>query len=112
MNTNEIERALCNDETIEPTREFASRVMGAVRREVGEREALAFPWRRLLPGLIASMALTVAALVFAQPLALSESTVRLLRDPVLIQSSTWVPTAILGTWLLIWGSLRFAGYRR
>jgi len=112
VNTNEIERALRDDETIQPTREFASRVMGAVRRQAGERDALAFPWRRLLPGLIASVALTVAALVFAPPITLSESTIRMLRDPVLIQSATWVPTAILGTWLLVWGSLRFAGYRR
>jgi len=112
MNANEIDRALRGDRTIAPSPEFASRVMGAVRRQVGEREALPFPWRRLVPGLLASAAVTIAALLFLPPPTIPESVASLLRDQAVAQSLTWVPVGIVGTWALIWSSMRLAGYRR
>jgi uncharacterized membrane protein HdeD (DUF308 family) len=112
MNANEIDRALREDETIEPSPIFASRVMGAVRRQVSEQEAIAFPWSRLLPGLVGCAAAIVAAFMFAPPLTIPEWVTTTLRDPVLLQAATWVPTLAIGTWLLVWGSLRLAGYRR
>jgi hypothetical protein len=112
MNTNEIDRALRQDEMIEPSPIFASRVMGAVRRQVSDQEALAFPWSRLLPGLGACAAVTVAAFLYTPPLAIPAAVTEALRDPVLLQAATWVPTLLIGTWLLVWGSLRLSGYRR
>jgi len=112
MNAKEIEHALRSDRPIRPSAEFASRVMGAVRREAQESESIAFPWLRVLPGLIACCALTVVALILVEPQPLPEAVSTKLRDPRLLQAVTWVPTYILGTWAMIWTTLRFAGFSR
>ena len=112
MNANEIDRALCEDVTIEPSPIFASRVMGAVRRQASDQEAISFPWSRLLPGLVAIAAVTAAAFLYTPPLKIPAPVVSMLRDPVLLQAATWLPTLLIGTWLLVWGSLRLSGYRR
>jgi hypothetical protein len=112
VKSNEIERALRDDPGMQPSLEFASRVMCAVRRQAGEQEALAFPWARLLTGLAAAALVTVVALALAPPPQLPDSTVRALNDPRLVQASIWVPTSLVGLWMLVRGSLRLAGYRR
>jgi hypothetical protein len=112
MNANGINRALREDRTIEPSPIFASRVMGAVRRQASDRDALAFPWSRLLPGLVACVAVTGMAFLYSPPLTIPEPVTAMLRDPVLLQAATWGPTLLIGTWLLVWGSLRLSGYRR
>ena len=111
MNAKEIDRALREDETIEPSPIFASRVMGAVRRQVADQDAIAFPWSRLLPGLVACAAVTAAAFLYTPPLEIPGPVMAMLRDPLLLQAATWGPTLLIGTWLLVWGSLRLAGYR-
>jgi hypothetical protein len=112
MNANQIEDALRGDPKIRPSAEFASRVMGAVRREAQGRQGIEFPWRRMLPGMVACCLLTVVALVLIEPQPLSEATAMKLRDPKLMQAVTWVPTYVLGTWVMIWTALRVAGFRR
>lgn len=112
MNVKEIEDALRGDHVIRPTTEFASRVMGAVRREAQEQESIAFPWRRVLPGLIVCCVLTVVALIFMEPRPLPEAISMKLRDPRLIQAATWVPTYVLGIWVMIRTVLRVAGFDR
>ena len=112
MNANEIERALRDDRTIRPSAEFASRVMGAVRREALDPGSIAFPWRRALPGMIACCVLTVVALILVEPQPLSEATSMRLRDPRFVQAVTWVPMYALATWLMIRAVLRIAGFRR
>jgi len=112
MNAKEIEHALRGDRTIRPSAEFASRVMGAVRREAQDQASIAFPWRRVLPGMIACCVLTVVALILVEPRPLPEATAMKLRDPALIQAVMWVPTYLLGTWAMIWTALRVAGFRR
>jgi len=113
MTAHEIDLALRNDRTIEPSLGFAARVMRAVHLQVDDLGALAFPWRRLLPGLIACVLLTVVWLAVAPPPTPepSETMTKLLEDPGLAQAVTWVVMVLLGSWALVWGTMRFAGHR-
>jgi hypothetical protein len=112
MNENEIDRALQSDVTIEPSSDFASRVMVAARRNAREREAIAFPWGRLLPGLLACAAVTVAGLVLGPPPELPEAAMRIVEDPVTVQAVAWIPTSLVAIWALVWMSMRVVGLRR
>ena len=112
MNQGEIDRALGNDQRITPTPEFAARVMGVVRREAREREALGFPWRRLLPGLTACAILTLAGLLLGTPAPASQLAPAWMLDPAMAQAMVWVPMTLLCSWVLVWGSMRLAGHRR
>jgi len=104
MSPNEIERALRDDRTIAPSPEFAGRVMRVVRQRADEREALAFPWRRLAPGLALCAAIVAVGLVGGAPPLRVEST--------LAQAVTWIPSVLAGSYALVWWSLRLAGFRR
>jgi hypothetical protein len=55
-----IERALRQEERIEPSSDFSLQVMAAVRQEAALPPPIAFPWRRALPG-IAACAVLIAA---------------------------------------------------
>jgi hypothetical protein len=69
MQYDEIDRILSEEQAILPSSEFAASVMAAVLREASASAPLAFPWRRVLPGLVAS-GLALALLVqqvFVQP---------------------------------------------
>ena len=112
MNANEIDRALREDRTITPSTNFAARVMVAVRRQAGEHEALAFPWRRLLPGLVACTAIAVTGVIWGTPPTIPASVTRIMQDAAAVQAATWIPMSLLGTWMLVWSSLRLAGHRR
>ncbi|MGA8111797.1 MAG: hypothetical protein WB974_20315 [Acidobacteriaceae bacterium] len=54
--------ATLRDDAILPSSGFAASVMAAVQRESAAPAALAFPWKRALPGLI--VAIAVLALLF------------------------------------------------
>jgi hypothetical protein len=112
MNANEIDRALREDRVIEPSPDFAVRVMAAVRRQASEHEALAFPWRHLLPGLVACAAVAAAGVIWGTPPAIPEVMMRVLEDAAVVRFATWIPMSLLGTWMLVWSSLRLAGHRR
>lgn len=111
MNDHEIDLALRNDLTIEPSLGFAARVMRAVHRQIDDLGALAFPWRRLLPGLISCVLLTVIWLALAPPPEPSETMAKLREDPALAQAVSWVVMVLLGSWTLVWSTMRFAGHR-
>jgi hypothetical protein len=112
VNADEIERALLEDRSAVPSPGFASRVMGAVRRQAQEEEAIGFPWRRLLPGLIGSVALVVTAVVLTPVPKVSDTWLRILQDPAAVRASTLVPVVLLGSWLIAWLPLRLAGFSR
>jgi hypothetical protein len=48
----ELDRILASEESITPSPGFAGSVMRAVRVEAEAPPAIAFPWRRALPGLL------------------------------------------------------------
>jgi hypothetical protein len=112
VNADEIENALLEDRAAVPSREFASRVMGSVRRQAQEEEAIGFPWRRLLPGLIGSAALVVAVAVLAPAPQVPDAWLRMPQDPAALQAWTWAPLGLLGTWLIAWLPPRLAGFSR
>ena len=65
MNADDLDRILASEPGIEPSADFAPSVMRAVRAVAAEPAALAFPWRRALPGLCvaaAAIAFTVIVL--------------------------------------------------
>ena len=72
MRRDDIERLLASETMIEPSPGFAASVMEAVRSEAAVPAPLAFPWRRVLPGLVlvglallAGLGILVSALVTA-----------------------------------------------
>jgi hypothetical protein len=60
MNPEDIERALRGEPELAPSTDFTARVMRGVWREAETRQAIPFPWKRLLSGLAACAALTLA----------------------------------------------------
>ena len=69
MQNDELDNILAGEPAILPSSEFTASVMAAIRREASAPAPLAFPWRRALPGLVAS-GLALAVLlqqVFVQP---------------------------------------------
>jgi hypothetical protein len=50
--------------------------------------------------------------VFAPPPEVPQTVVRALENPAVVQAATWVPMALLGTWLATWLPLRLTGYSR
>jgi hypothetical protein len=112
MSDNEIDRALGNDPPIEPSSDFSARVMVAVRQQVREREALAFPWSRLIPGLVACTVLVVVGLIVDPTPSVPASLLSILEEQVMVHTLTWITASLVGTWALVWMSLRFAGRGR
>jgi hypothetical protein len=112
MNANEIDRALREDRTVTPSPDFAARVTIAVRHQAGEHEGLAFPWRRLLPGLVACTAVAVAAVILGGAPEIPAAVTRVMQDAAVVHAATWIPMSLLGSWMLVWTSLRLAGHRR
>lgn len=62
MQGDELDRILSEGRAILPSSEFTASVMAAVRREASAPAPIPFPWRRALPGLVAT-GLAVAVLV-------------------------------------------------
>jgi len=65
VNTEDLDRILSSDDSLEPSAGFAGAVMGGVRRLAAEPAPLPFPWPRFSLGLVAcaTMAAAGAALV-------------------------------------------------
>lgn len=101
----ETDRILSEDEAIQPSLGFSARVMRAVRDEAEQTKPLAFPWRRLLPGLCVCAVLILAAAVGWVPEPASS-----LSDPALptlaIEGVSWVAATLLGSGWLVWWVLR------
>jgi hypothetical protein len=113
MSLDDIETALRNEPLIAPGSDFCARVMVGVRRQAVEREALPFPWSRLLPGLVACLAVVVVVAVFADPTPASFAfPLPILENPAVGQALGWIASSLLGTWLLVWMAMRFAGANR
>jgi hypothetical protein len=69
MQYDDLDRILAEEPAILPSPEFTASVMAAVRREGSAPVPIAFPWRRVLPGLVVS-GLALAVLlqqIFVQP---------------------------------------------
>jgi hypothetical protein len=112
MSVNEIERALGDDPPIEPSSDFCARVMVAVSQEVREHEALAFPWSRLIPGLVACALVVLVGLFVDSAPSVPASLVSILEYPMVAQVLTLLISSLVGIWMLVWTSLRFAGVGR
>ena len=72
--TDELDRILSSDDSLEPASGFAGGVMEAVRRQAAEPARIPFPWRRFGVGLVACVTLAAAGaalLAQAEPFLLA-----------------------------------------
>jgi hypothetical protein len=58
--TDDLDRILASDDSLEPSSGFGSGVMDAVRRQAAEPPPIPFPWARFALGLAACVALAAA----------------------------------------------------
>jgi hypothetical protein len=68
--TDDLDRILESDDSLEPSSGFASGVMDAVRRQAADAPSIPFPWARFSVGVAASVALAATGtvvLVRAEP---------------------------------------------
>jgi hypothetical protein len=73
MKPEELERWLASDDAIVPSSGFVASVMDAVRSDA-QTPAIPFPWRRMLPGLVAlAIVVLVTAVSLAAPGAVPSS---------------------------------------
>ena len=89
-----IERALREEPAIEPSPEFAHRVMRSVRGEASARQAIGFPWGRLGLGVALS-----AAVLFLGPLPAlpGASALSWAASPGVLQAAQWLSLALAGS---------------
>ncbi len=106
MHRDDIERLLASETMIEPSPGFAASVMEAVRSEAAAPEPLAFPWRRVLPGLVlvalvlmAGLGMLVGALVTAPA---SGPTPEWATPGWLSARHLWLAAGLLGALLIPW----------
>jgi hypothetical protein len=111
MKTEDIDQSLRMEARIEPSPAFAARVMVAVREAAEDRAALGFPWKRLLPGLVAAAAIAVAGLWWIEPIDLQGLT-PLVETSALSQAMVWIPSALAGSFALVWWSMRWGASDR
>ena len=100
MIATEIDRILQEEPPIEASSRLSVRVMQSVRQEVSDREAIQFPWRWLVPGLVASAAIVLGAIVVGSPEVPARPATAV---------SAFVPAislAVAGSLVLAWWSAR------
>jgi len=113
MHRDDIERLLTSEELIEPSPGFAASVMSAVRREAAEVAPIAFPWRRVLPGLVlvaaglvTGFALLIGAFVGTPA---SEPSATTWTAPVWLSAGRlWMLAGLAGSLLVSWLVVRLS----
>jgi hypothetical protein len=105
MRDDGIHRALRDDPGVQPSPDFAARVMGAIRQEVDRQEALRFPWWLALGGVTAVIALVVAVWWVSPPEALADAN-RWLRNDDIARIGPWLTLALVSTFLPVWWTYR------
>ena len=114
MNPDDIDRALREDETVTPSPEFAARVMRSVRHEAEDLGAIAFPWSRVVPGIVVCTIVLIVGIVAGRPVIDPETVENAGTGVVQVipaETFVWMVAPLLGSWLLVRVSLRAAGYR-
>lgn len=108
----ELDRILGESEGLESSSGFTRRVMEAVEQDRSAPPPIAFPWLRLLPAGLAAVGIVVA---FASSIGASPAPpvselalARWLDDPLAVPLG-WAALSLLGTWVTLRVSMRFAG---
>ncbi len=120
MTDDDLDQVLGREDEIIPSSGFAAGVMEAVRREASDPPPFPFPWKRALPGLVASALALVGFLILAVPEFLrgaSASTDQW--APVLVTllkgadhlGMGWITLALLLSFASVRISMRLAGGR-
>ena len=107
MTHDPIDQTLGNEPEITPSADFSWRVMRSVRREADQEAALPFPWKRLAASLAVSAALTLAAMLLADPPA----PVSTGPPEQMVSALVWLTTALVAALGVAWWSLRLAARR-
>jgi hypothetical protein len=108
------------DAQLEPSSGFTLSVMDAVRQDAAEPAPLAFPWHRLLPGVLAALVILTAFFVYlglghparlvSDPL-LELSSIGSLATPAMLIPVAWISFAVALTLTAVFASFRLAGRR-
>jgi hypothetical protein len=99
-----IDRALADEPPLEPSPQFAARVMRSVHDDLDTREAIGVPWGRLGLGFsLAAVAMALGAVVPAGP------TPAWAAAPELAEAVQWATITLAGTVAIAVGSYRLAG---
>ena len=120
MSHDEIDRALREDEMIEPSSDFTARVMRAVHKEVEDLGAIRFPWSRTVPGLVVCVVGLIAGAFVAPPAAdpgwfdprVVESAITKALEVVPPQIIVAALAPLLGSWIVVRLTMRFCGCQR
>jgi hypothetical protein len=115
----ELDRILSADQEILPSSGFTASVMEAVRREASALPPIPFPWKRLLPALLAGAAVLTILLVGAiaqlrggAPTVETPSAILPAFSPMLTAAqhfgAQWIVLALLVTAGSLWFPLRLA----
>ena len=112
-----IDRILGEDPTLTPSSGFVGSVMEAVRREAAGPEPLAFPWRRVAPGLAICLLAVVAAAIatLTGPTGAENESApltALLERTLLAQSTLLIAGTLLGSWMVVRMTLMLSGFER
>lgn len=63
MRQDDLDHILAGEDEIQPTSGFTASVMEAVRQEAATPPPIPFPWRRAIPGLIATVVVLLSTIV-------------------------------------------------
>jgi hypothetical protein len=107
MRDQEIHRALRDDPGVQPSPDFGARVMGAVRQEAAEQEALRFPWWLAAVGLAAVTVVLAGTWLLSPPGALQETASWVPADQI-VRLGPWLVLALVSTFLPAWWTYRLA----
>ena len=109
MRQDDIERMLASEDLIEPSAGFTATVMEAVRREAETPVPIAFPWRRVVPGIVVSAVAICALAVLAFTVPAPAAPGSALEVPAhLLLAGTALVSACLVAYLAVRFSLRGA----
>jgi hypothetical protein len=101
---------LASSEDLAPSSGFAASVMESIQAQATEPPPIAFPWRRVLPGVIATLCSLLALVIVAARTAREAppSIVHSLR-PYLAQAISLPSTGSMFSWILLACCLAVAG---
>lgn len=116
MRQDELDRILLSDSQIEPAASFTAKVMARIETAAAANPRIPFPWLRLA-ALLPAVMIPVILFFPAKPFVHTMNSLSWDLGNWILTVSTgnafmMASASLLGTWLLVWFSLRLAGAGR
>jgi len=111
----DLDRVLSESREVRPSEGFTDSVMARVRVEAKAPPPLAFPWKRVAPGLVTCVVLTIVAVGIVFSSGPSQWTTPQWLDQTIDATQSvavqWTVVALLASLVSFRWSMRLAGYR-